>query len=113
MLMNCRSRNTRRSLYGSGFSADFQSASRARFSCVLTVSLSPLAWWLSSEVGAVVVQAPGGPPKPLAPREDDGLEDSEEPSSEIEPCHNRKSKDKQVQNSNGKGPGGSASSAGS
>jgi hypothetical protein len=48
----------------------------------------------------------GGPPKPSAPREDDGLEDSEEPSSEIEPRHNRKSKEKQGQNPNGKGPGG-------
>jgi hypothetical protein len=55
----------------------------------------------------------GGPPKPPAPREDDGLEDSEEPSSEIEPRHNRKSKENQGQNSNGKGKGGSGGGGGS
>jgi hypothetical protein len=55
----------------------------------------------------------GGPPKPPS-REDDGAaEDSEEPSSELEPRHNRKNKDKQSLGSNGKGSGGSGGGGGS
>jgi hypothetical protein len=88
---------------------------RIKGSIQLCVNDEPFTIGLVAELGGRGCggSSSGGPPKPPAPREDDGLEDSEEPSSEIEPRHNRKSKEKQSQNPCGKGSGGSAGGGGS
>jgi hypothetical protein len=77
---------------------------RVRFQCrfpdrikgtvQLCVNGEPFTISLHAELGGKGGGSSGGPPKPPAPR-DEGAEDSEDPSSEIEPRHNRKSKEKQ------------------
>jgi hypothetical protein len=60
----------------------------------LCVNGEPFTISLHAELGDKGGGSSGGPPKPPALR-DEGAEDSEDPSSEIEPCHNHKSKEKQ------------------
>jgi hypothetical protein len=95
---------------------------RVRFQCrfpdrikgyvQLCVNGEPFSIELHAELGSRGGGGSGGPPLAPAPRDDDGVaDDSEEPSSELEPRHNRKnsqSKEKQSLGSSGKGSGGAA-----
>jgi hypothetical protein len=84
---------------------------RIKGSIQLCVNGEPFTIGLHAELGGRGGGGSGGPPPP-APRDDDGVaDDSEEPSSELEPRHNRKnsqSKEKQSMGSSGKGSGGAA-----
>jgi hypothetical protein len=84
---------------------------RVKGSIQLCVNGEPFTIGLLAELGGHGSGGSGAPPlPPPAPRDDNGVaEDSEDPSSELEPHHNHKnsqSKDKQALGGSGKGSGG-------